>query len=191
MEVHEDCEYDYLEIRDGINSSAPLLPEGRGRRYCGEEIPPTTTSSGNALHVLFSSDQLESHKGFAFTYIISQQDAVCGGNVTGYIGALTSPNYPGFYGNEYTCSWQVRVDEGFGIELHVRTFELQPQVQGGECEDYLEVVEANGVSHGRFCGLHHFNELRIPANHVIVNFVSNGNSNDYRGFRLVYQRVVL
>ena len=65
----------------------------------------------------------------------------CGGNVTGFIGALTSPHYPRFYGDKMTCQWDILTTEGTGIKLIMATFEMESPTQGGNCTtvDYLEV----------------------------------------------------
>jgi hypothetical protein len=63
IERDSTCRYDYIEIRDGSNDQAALK-----QRLCGNQIPEIITSSGDALHVVFFSDNSETEKGFYATW---------------------------------------------------------------------------------------------------------------------------
>ena len=76
LESHDNCVYDYLELREGSSSDSPLI--GRWElsktlnlvffvaRYCGTDLPPDYVSNSNQLHVTFRSDYSVSHSGFRF-----------------------------------------------------------------------------------------------------------------------------
>jgi hypothetical protein len=64
VEYHDQCVYDYVEVRDGNNSSSPLLG-----RYCGYRLPNEVRSSGSQLYVKFVSDASVQKEGFAATFI--------------------------------------------------------------------------------------------------------------------------
>lgn len=51
IENHENCVYDFLEIRDGLTANSTLLGT-----YCGYYPPSPLTSSSNSLWVRFVSD---------------------------------------------------------------------------------------------------------------------------------------
>merc|ERR1719206_690724 len=51
LEHHSNCNFDYLEIRNGGYSSSPLIG-----RFCGSEIPPVIPSFSNQLYLRFKSD---------------------------------------------------------------------------------------------------------------------------------------
>jgi len=54
VENHFDCDYDYLEIFDGLDINAPLI-----NKSCGSEIYPSIVTANNefgALTILFHSD---------------------------------------------------------------------------------------------------------------------------------------
>lgn len=57
------CVYDYLEIRDGRDESAPMVG-----RFCGKAKPPVFTTSSNYLYVKFLSDPSLQQKGFEIHY---------------------------------------------------------------------------------------------------------------------------
>ena len=64
MENHDNCVYDYVEVRDGIDSRSPLLG-----KYCGYRIPDDIRSSTNQLYVKFVSDGSVQKEGFAATFV--------------------------------------------------------------------------------------------------------------------------
>jgi len=64
VENHDNCVYDYVEVRDGIDSVSPLLG-----KYCGYRIPEDIRSSTNQLYVKFVSDGSVQKEGFAATFV--------------------------------------------------------------------------------------------------------------------------
>lgn len=57
------CMYDYVEIRDGADKSAPLFG-----KFCGSAKPPRFRSTGNSLYIRFVSDKSAVGDGFQFEY---------------------------------------------------------------------------------------------------------------------------
>ena len=49
----------------------------------------------------------------------------CGGLVTGLKGSFHSPNFPGKYPPEKTCSWKISVPEGYIIQMKFIRFHLE------------------------------------------------------------------
>lgn len=64
IENHDNCVYDYVEVRDGHNSDSPLIGV-----YCGYKLPPDIRSTGNKLLVKFVSDSSVQKAGFAATFM--------------------------------------------------------------------------------------------------------------------------
>ena len=54
-----NCKYDWLEIRDGKDSSANLLA-----KKCGYQLPPPIYSTGNTLYLHFHTDGSRTRSGF-------------------------------------------------------------------------------------------------------------------------------
>ncbi|KAI0240282.1 hypothetical protein LSAT2_009044, partial [Lamellibrachia satsuma] len=57
------CRYDYLNIYDGSNATAPLT-----HTLCGNVLPADITSSGNNLFVYFRTDGIFTSTGFSIQY---------------------------------------------------------------------------------------------------------------------------
>ncbi|XP_046870663.1 bone morphogenetic protein 1-like isoform X1 [Hypomesus transpacificus] len=63
IEKHDNCAYDYLEVRDGHAEGSPLLG-----RFCGYDKPDDIKSSSNRLWMKFVSDGSVNKAGFAANY---------------------------------------------------------------------------------------------------------------------------
>ncbi|KAK7089216.1 hypothetical protein V1264_024620 [Littorina saxatilis] len=64
IENHDNCVYDYLEVRDGSDETSPLIG-----KYCGYKIPDDIESTGNKLYVKFVSDGSVQKAGFAAKFV--------------------------------------------------------------------------------------------------------------------------
>ncbi|ESO84884.1 hypothetical protein LOTGIDRAFT_236092 [Lottia gigantea] len=64
IENHDNCVYDYLEVRDGHEDSSPLIG-----KFCGYKIPEDIKSTGNKLYVKFVSDGSVQKAGFAASFV--------------------------------------------------------------------------------------------------------------------------
>ncbi|KAA0704371.1 Bone morphogenetic protein 1 [Triplophysa tibetana] len=63
IEKHDNCAYDYLDVRDGDSESSPLLG-----RFCGYEKPGDIKSSSNQLWIKFVSDGSVNKAGFSANF---------------------------------------------------------------------------------------------------------------------------
>lgn len=72
--------------------------------------------------------------GFLFvTLIWLTAEDTCGGTVRGGSGVVTSPGYPGNYGNQADCTWILLAEPGDTISVIFTDFQTE------EKYDYLEV----------------------------------------------------
>lgn len=65
MENHDNCVYDYVEIRDGHGPEATLLGT-----YCGYKVPADIRSTSNKLQVKFVSDATVQKPGFSASFMV-------------------------------------------------------------------------------------------------------------------------
>lgn len=63
IERHDNCAYDYLEVRDGANENSPLIG-----RFCGYDKPEDIKSTSNTLWMKFVSDGTVNKAGFAANF---------------------------------------------------------------------------------------------------------------------------
>ncbi|KAK5650137.1 hypothetical protein RI129_001166 [Pyrocoelia pectoralis] len=64
VENHDNCVYDYVEVRDGLTMDSPLIGV-----FCGYKIPADVRSSSNHLSIKFVSDSSVQKAGFSATFI--------------------------------------------------------------------------------------------------------------------------
>ncbi|CAH1176432.1 unnamed protein product [Phaedon cochleariae] len=60
IENHDSCVYDYVEIRDGVTLTSPII-----KVHCGHKIPPDVISTSNKMLVKFVSDGSVQKGGFS------------------------------------------------------------------------------------------------------------------------------
>ncbi|KAK2117838.1 Bone morphogenetic protein 1, partial [Saguinus oedipus] len=63
VEEETDCDYDYMELFNGFDSSAPRLG-----LFCGSGPPEVVYSAGDSVLVKFHSDDTITKKGFHLQY---------------------------------------------------------------------------------------------------------------------------
>uniref|UniRef100_A0A7I5EAH1 Metalloendopeptidase n=1 Tax=Haemonchus contortus TaxID=6289 RepID=A0A7I5EAH1_HAECO len=64
LEAEETCQYDYVEIYDGLEPAQHRL----FGRFCGDQIPETITSTGPDILLILHTDDSEEEKGFVAVY---------------------------------------------------------------------------------------------------------------------------
>ncbi|XP_065171165.1 protein tolkin-like [Atheta coriaria] len=107
IENHDNCVYDYVEVRDGLTMDSPVIGV-----FCGNKIPPDIRSTSNHLLVKFVSDGSVQKAGFSATFIKEYDE--CSGTEHGC--AQECVNTLG----SYVCACRI------GYELHS---------DGKNCED--------------------------------------------------------
>ena len=63
LEKSDDCEYDHIELSDGITGKRLV-------KLCGKKTPKNyIVSTGNKMKVKFNTDSDVHHRGFALTFV--------------------------------------------------------------------------------------------------------------------------
>ncbi|XP_060155630.1 tolloid-like protein 1 isoform X4 [Globicephala melas] len=69
IERHDNCAYDYLEVRDGTSENSPLIG-----RFCGYDKPEDIRSTSNTLWMKFVSDGTVNKAGFAANFFKEEDE---------------------------------------------------------------------------------------------------------------------
>ncbi|GAB6021030.1 hypothetical protein CHUAL_003667 [Chamberlinius hualienensis] len=167
----ENCETDFVEIRDGYWHKSPLIA-----RLCGSKLLETIVSVNSRLLVTYrASHRQKGRRGFSAMY-----EAVCGGDIetgTGdnIEGQLHSPNYPDDYRPNKECIWKISVPENYQVALKFQSFEIENH---DNCVyDYLEIRDGHNSDDqliGKFCGYKIPEDIKSTGNKLLVKFVSDG-----------------
>ncbi|XP_050312817.1 tolloid-like protein 1 [Anthonomus grandis grandis] len=161
VENHDNCVYDYLEIRNGINLDSPII-----KVHCGHKVLPDVISSSNEMLVKFVSDGSVQRGGFSAIIMkeydeCSKLDHGCAQLCVNTLGS-------------YVCSCRI------GYELHS---------DGKNCEDACGGVlnAPNGtITSPSFPDLYPLNKncvweiLALPQHKITLNFTHfdlEGNNN--------------
>ncbi|OWK59671.1 Cubilin, partial [Lonchura striata] len=121
---------DYVELKNGLDNTAPPLVSARGNgRFCGSSPISTMYTTDNQLFVHFTSDSRNEGQGFKLKY--EARSLACGGNI--YIndfnpsGYTSSPNYPSNYPLHADCVWTITAPNGHAVELQFEDqFYIEP-----------------------------------------------------------------
>ncbi|XP_072226798.1 CUB and sushi domain-containing protein 3 [Leuresthes tenuis] len=110
---------------------------------------------------------------------ICRAEDTCGGTVRGGSGVVTSPGYPGNYGNQADCTWILLAEPGDTISVIFTDFQTE------EKYDYLE-VEGSEPPTIWLSGGNVPSPIVSNKNWLRLHFVTD-NNHRYRGFSAHYQ----
>ncbi|XP_046880031.1 cubilin [Hypomesus transpacificus] len=182
LENHPDCEYDYLEIRDGLLPEDPLLG-----KYCSSSSPAPVRTTGPAAWVHFHSDFITNDRGFHITYITTPSDPGCGGTFTESEGILISPNWPNSYAHNRQCIYVLRLPVGEVVSLNFTHMDLETHT--GCLFDYVEVRDGASETApliGKYCGTTLPAPISTTSHFLWLRFKSDS-SVSRSGFRALYE----
>lgn len=223
VENHDNCVYDYVEIRDGLTLDSPLLGV-----FCGYKIPPDIRSATNHLLVKFVSDGSVQKAGFSATFMKEfdecalkdhgcAQDCIntlggyecscrlgyelhsdgkncedaCGGVFDSPNGTITSPSFPEMYPSNKMCVWEIIALPQYRITLNFTHFDLegnnihQQQCEYDRIEVYSKLSEDKLNKIGTYCGSKLPQLITSEGNALRIVF-SSDNSIQKSGFAAVF-----
>uniref|UniRef100_A0A8C8BEW9 Cubilin n=1 Tax=Otus sunia TaxID=257818 RepID=A0A8C8BEW9_9STRI len=175
IEPSPNCTSSYLELRNGADSTAPIIA-----KLCGGLMPGLQRSSGAIMYLRFRSDSSATHVGFNAKYSM----APCGGTVIGQSGIIESTGYPDLhYQDNLLCEWFLQGPRGHYLTIRLEGLDIQ---NSSECtNDFLEIREYNASGNllGRYCGNTLPDAVDTSDSFAYVKFSTDGSVNA-RGFRL-------
>ncbi|XP_055632024.1 cubilin homolog [Toxorhynchites rutilus septentrionalis] len=184
LESHNSCEFDYVQINDGLRDDAPMLV-----KYCNTSHPEPLVTPSNEATIYFHSDEDRSDAGFQISYALIEGIPGCGGTFTKPEGEINSPrgNNDNLYPHNLNCEYVIQLPVGTRIEINFNRFHLEAS---DSCKfDYLELFDGRSPedpSLGKYCG----NELppvfTSSANNILFKFRTDW-STSHGGFSLNYK----
>ncbi|CAH1775425.1 unnamed protein product [Owenia fusiformis] len=182
LEHHETCDYDYIEIRDGL-----LDTDSQLAKYCSTQDPAPLSTTGPYAWIKFHSDASETDRGFHITYAANQAPSGCGGAFTEESGVVISPNYPNPYPHDAQCVWTITGPESEKLKLIWTNMDLEDH--SGCSWDYVELRDGADETAdfvGRYCGTTVPAPFTSNSNTLWLKFKSDA-SNRQSGFRATWE----
>ncbi|KAM7373267.1 hypothetical protein PAMP_008132 [Pampus punctatissimus] len=194
----------YRGRREAVGMPSKLLVEEQGAELhstsCGNPgIPPKAVLSGGGRFAVGDRVRYSCVPGYVldghatltcitnagntavwdFPAPICRAEDTCGGTVRGGSGVVTSPGYPGNYGNQADCTWILLAEPGDTISVIFTDFQTE------EKYDYLE-VEGSEPPTIWLSGSNVPSPIVSNKNWLRLHFVTDSNHR-YRGFSAHYQ----
>lgn len=93
--------------------------------YCGSEIPTVIQTDSNVAHIVLNTFTENSvYKGFNLKF--SSNRELCGGQIKGESGYITSPGYPNRMQSKRFCEWKITVPKGRRVKIDFEDLDLMP-----------------------------------------------------------------
>ncbi len=172
---------DYVKIYDGPTTASPLLGT-----YSGLNLPPSITSTGQSLLIVFTTDYVTVRKGWTANYssTVSTNASLCSGLTTynGISGTLTDGSGSYNYANNMSCRFLIQPSGAGAVLLHFNSFETETG------KDFVKVY--NGISTsspliGAFSGSTIPSDLLANSGVMLLEFISDI-SNTRNGWEATY-----
>lgn len=189
MEQSSNCQYDYLEIRNGPFGYSPFLA-----RLCGKILPPIYNSATPYLWLRFKTDGMLQKEGFSAVYSYVKDEGskfsrdpfktVCRIfiDVKEHDGIISGEDVPYYVINAIKraggvapldCTWEIRVPPGSQINLRPLSVDIyKPE----ECDSNLiEVYDGRTVEESliaSYCDTKNVRTVSTTSNRIYVRVVS-------------------
>ncbi|XP_050535178.1 cubilin [Daktulosphaira vitifoliae] len=180
LDIATPCESNFLAIYNGPDWESPMLG-----KYCGNILPENIVVSNNIILVEFSTDDVNSKKGFNIT-LEPRQSSDCGSVYSTQMGFITTANFPDLYPNNNECEWIISLQPGNRISLtFVDRFNIELSTNCSN--DYVQIYEKiddNWITLGnRLCGRQIPPVINSTQNNIKIRFRSN-NAISAEGFKV-------
>ncbi len=116
--------YDYVTVYDGTSTASTVLGN-----FTGSTIPNSVTSSGGAILVHFTSDNIVTASGFAAAYTSNTGggQVFCSGSttLTASSGTIDDGSAASDYGHNSNCQWLIQPSSASSITLNFTSFNTE------------------------------------------------------------------
>jgi Zn-dependent metalloprotease len=175
-----EANYDGVIIYDGESVNDPVLLD-----WTGTSLPPATTSTGDKMLVVFTSDATITQGGFDANYTISGGNTFCStAIVTNDFTAIEDGSGNSNYYNNTSCSWLIQPVNAEAIDFYFTFFDLEPATADGTVYDAVELydgIDDSAPLLGRFSGSSNPPVVSSTGGSMFIKFYSDASIN-YAGW---------
>ncbi|XP_006885962.1 PREDICTED: mannan-binding lectin serine protease 2 [Elephantulus edwardii] len=160
--------------------------------YAAEDVDECFVGSGKApacdhhCHNYLGGFYCSCRPGYSLHQNKHTCSALCSGQLfTQRSGELSSPEYPQPYPKLSSCSYSIRLEEGFSIILDfMESFNVETHPETQCPYDSLK-IQTDKEEYGPFCGTTLPPRIEIKSNNVTITFVTD-QSGDHTGWKIRY-----
>ncbi|XP_070554989.1 kremen protein 1-like [Ptychodera flava] len=148
-------------------------------------LPNTSAVKYNTLQCSGDNDTTAFMQGCGGDWqldVYNTSFGACGGDYTDSSGYIYSPNFPGNYTNEQSCTWTITVDPGHIVKLAT----LKLRLQDNDMVIVKDGIEDHSSTISTFTGYSLPQPLYSSSNTLRVEMVTDDAGNDL-GFALQYE----
>ncbi|XP_070555183.1 uncharacterized protein [Ptychodera flava] len=166
-----DDSVDYWRYGEAI-PGLPILPDTQAVKY------NTLQCSGDNGTTAF----MQGCGGDWQLDVYNTSFGACGGDYTDSSGYIYSPNFPGNYTNEQSCTWTITVDPGHIVKLTT----LMLRLQDNDMVIVKDGIEDHSSTISTFTGYSLPQPLNSSSNTLRIEMITDNTGNDL-GFVLQYE----
>ncbi|XP_070555041.1 kremen protein 1-like [Ptychodera flava] len=179
LEASDECfcsddSVDYWRYGEAI-PGLPILPDTQAVKYNTQQC-----SGDNG-----TSPYIQGCGGDWQFDVYDTSFGACGGDYTDSSGYIYSPNFPGNYTNEQSCTWTITVDPGHIVKLTT----LMLRLQDNDMVIVKDGIEDHSSTISTFTGYSLPQPLYSSSNTLRIEMITDNVGNDL-GFVLQFEAVV-
>ncbi|KAL3108031.1 hypothetical protein niasHT_018193 [Heterodera trifolii] len=146
LNMSAPCEFGTLMVRNGPSEQSPAFPGLFGdSEICDDHPQPRLISQGNQLFLKF---RLAFSRSMRFSIRYEQFENGCGGHISAFAGAISSPQFPHKDSHSLRCQWLIAVALGNQVRLQISAMDdFDSEDSQGKCSPFghnlLEVGEGS------------------------------------------------
>jgi Zn-dependent metalloprotease len=172
--------YDGVIVYDGESVNDPILLD-----WTGTTLPPATTSTGDKMLIVFTSDATVTQSGFEANYTISGGNTFCStAIVTEDFTTIEDGSGNSNYYDNTSCSWLIQPANAEAIDFYFTFFDLEAATADGTVYDAVELYDGSDDSApllGRFSGSSVPPVITSTGGSMFIKFYSDASVN-YAGW---------
>jgi cubilin len=190
VEFTDTCAYDYMEIRNGTDISAPVIMD----KTCGSNLPNPVFVKSNKAYIHLVTDPYLEGVGYDITYTSSLNS--CGGNVSGEHGVIFSRYYPQVYEPNWDCDYVLKAPTGRIVTVHLTYIDIYVVCDDAGCrciDDAIYIYDGdsrNAPYIAGYCGTGSLRGFVSSGNAATIRFITGNwapGSRTNTGFRVDYE----
>ncbi|XP_070555339.1 scavenger receptor cysteine-rich domain-containing protein DMBT1-like [Ptychodera flava] len=166
-----DGSVDYWRYGEAI-PGLPILPDTQAVQYNTQQCPGDNGTS----------PYIQGCGGYWQFDVYDTSFGACGGDYTESSGYIYSPNFPGNYTNEQSCTWTITVDPGHIVKLTTLMLRLPDIVI------VKDGIEDHSSTISTFTGYSLPQPLYSSSNTLRIEIITNSTGNDL-GFVLRFEAI--